>query len=162
MSNSERNINIESIITKEDVEMNSGEQKEQEKEPIINKEEMEMDKKKQNEQQERQREIRVALITATPLLDLPIKALSGLLKQESFKEDSKVVYDIDKFNLGENKHQGEFKQEIIEQLVEKLKDRDFIGISAVGFNFDEKIAPLIKELKNRLPDKPIILGGDIA
>jgi len=142
--------------------MNSGEQKEQEKEPIINKEEMEMDKKKQNEQQERQREIRVALITATPLLDLPIKALSGLLKQESFKEDSKVVYDIDKFNLGENKHQGEFKQEIIEQLVEKLKDRDFIGISAVGFNFDEKIAPLIKELKNRLPDKPIILGGDIA
>lgn len=134
----------------------------QDSEPITKKEEIEMDKKEQREQREKQRAIKVALITATPLLDLPIKALSGLLKQESFKEDSKVVYSIDKFNLGENKHRGEFKQEIIEQLVEKLKDRDFIGISAVGFNFDEKIVPLIKELKNRLPNKPVILGGDVA
>ncbi len=134
----------------------------QENKPTANKEEIEMNKKEQKEQREEIRDIKVALITATPLLDLPIKALSGLLKQESLKEDSRVAYSIDKFNLGENKHQGEFKREIIEQLVEKLKDRDFIGISAVGFNFDEKIAPLIKELKNRLPDKPVILGGDIA
>lgn len=143
--------------------MNNEEKKDpQENKPTANKEDVEMDKKEQKEQREEMRDIKVALITATPLLDLPIKALSGLLKQESFKDDSQAVYSIDKFNLGENKHKGEFKQEIVEQLVEMLRDRDFIGISAVGFNFDEKVAPLIKELKSGLPDKPIILGGDIA
>lgn len=103
-----------------------------------------------SEQEKKEGKIsKVALATVTQI-DLGIKALSGTLKNEGF--------EVGKFNLLKD---GDYSQEELDQIIEKFKDYDVVGISATDLGFSSRIVPIIKAIKEKL-NKPVVLGGTHA
>lgn len=104
---------------------------------------------------------KLALITASAVT-AGNRVLSGAVKQESQKEGATKI-DVELFELLKNEHGTGYSEKELKQLYAHLDDKDFIGISSVGYNYAEKIVPLIEKLKERYgKTKPIILGGDQA
>ena len=109
---------------------------------------------------EKEKVKKLALICATQV-DLGIRTLSGAVKQETEKSGQKI--EVEMYNLLVNEHSSGFSDKALEQLYAHLDDKDFIGISAIGYNFVEKIKPLVENLRKHYGQtKPIIMGGDQA
>jgi radical SAM superfamily enzyme YgiQ (UPF0313 family) len=103
---------------------------------------------------------KLALICATQV-DLGIRTLSGAVQEETGKAGQKI--EVDMYNLLVNEHRSGYSEKVLEQLYAHLDDKDFIGISTIGYNFVEKIVPLVENLREHYGHtKPIIMGGDQA
>lgn len=108
-----------------------------------------------------EKNIKLALIDVTAVTGSN-KALAGAIEVASKKEGAKKI-DFTIFELMQNEHEVGYQEKTLNQLFKLLDDKDFIGISAIGYNYAEKIVPLINALKKNYGDsKPIILGGDQA
>ena len=120
-----------------------------------------MNEKRIEKREKEPKIIKIASIGATAVTGSNY-AIQGAFEAASKKEGA-PKFDNTIFELLSNEHETGYSEKTLKQLYKLLDDKDFIGISTIGYNHVEKIEPLIKSLKEHYGGtKPIIIGGDHA
>ncbi|MDO8646848.1 MAG: radical SAM protein [Candidatus Diapherotrites archaeon] len=111
--------------------------------------------KEKEKNRQKRKNFKIALLSVDDIEVLGIRYLSSALRQKGFETRLVFLPPID------NNYSKPFTEDVIKQVLNEVKNAELVGITCVAMNRNKAIQ-IIKEIKNAMPEKPVIWGGVYA